>query len=117
MRAWVTRSGVWRGIGYTIDLECENAAKGLGAKEASLMWPFWVDRGGTFSDIVAKTPEGDLRTHKLLSENPEELEMRCPVHVEGTVEPLACNDQVEPLPGGTFVMKTPGGGGYGARQG
>ncbi|MEH6522342.1 hydantoinase B/oxoprolinase family protein [Sulfitobacter sp.] len=35
------------------------------------MWQFWVDRGGTFTDIVAKTPEGVLRTHKLLSENPE----------------------------------------------
>ncbi|OAN78000.1 5-oxoprolinase [Jannaschia sp. EhC01] len=35
------------------------------------MWQFWVDRGGTFTDIVAKTPEGTLRTHKLLSENPE----------------------------------------------
>jgi 5-oxoprolinase (ATP-hydrolysing) len=35
------------------------------------MWQFWVDRGGTFTDIVAKTPGGDLRTHKLLSENPE----------------------------------------------
>jgi len=35
------------------------------------MWQFWVDRGGTFTDIVAKTPEGELRTHKLLSENPE----------------------------------------------
>ncbi len=35
------------------------------------MWQFWVDRGGTFTDIVAKTPEGALRTHKLLSENPE----------------------------------------------
>ena len=35
------------------------------------MWQFWVDRGGTFTDIVAKTPDGDLRTHKLLSENPE----------------------------------------------
>jgi len=35
------------------------------------MWQFWVDRGGTFTDIVAKTPEGELQTHKLLSENPE----------------------------------------------
>lgn len=35
------------------------------------MWQFWVDRGGTFTDIVAKSPQGDLRTHKLLSENPE----------------------------------------------
>ena len=35
------------------------------------MWQFWVDRGGTFTDIVAKSPTGDMRTHKLLSENPE----------------------------------------------
>ncbi|MGB1096570.1 MAG: hydantoinase/oxoprolinase N-terminal domain-containing protein, partial [Paracoccaceae bacterium] len=31
------------------------------------MWQFWIDRGGTFTDIVAKTPEGRLYTHKLLS--------------------------------------------------
>lgn len=35
------------------------------------MWQFWVDRGGTFTDIVAKTPAGELKTHKLVSENPE----------------------------------------------
>ncbi|OQX14335.1 MAG: 5-oxoprolinase [Thiothrix lacustris] len=34
-------------------------------------WQFWIDRGGTFTDIVAQTPDGALRTHKLLSENPE----------------------------------------------
>ncbi|MDE0157856.1 MAG: hydantoinase B/oxoprolinase family protein [Gammaproteobacteria bacterium] len=34
------------------------------------MWQFWVDRGGTFTDIVAKSPEGRLLSHKLLSENP-----------------------------------------------
>ncbi|MDG9793546.1 hydantoinase B/oxoprolinase family protein [Brucella anthropi] len=34
-------------------------------------WDFWIDRGGTFTDIVARTPEGELRSHKLLSENPE----------------------------------------------
>ncbi len=33
-------------------------------------WQFWVDRGGTFTDIVARTPGGRLLTHKLLSENP-----------------------------------------------
>lgn len=33
-------------------------------------WRFWIDRGGTFTDIVAKTPSGQLITHKLLSENP-----------------------------------------------
>ncbi|MBT7511997.1 MAG: hydantoinase/oxoprolinase family protein, partial [Rhodospirillaceae bacterium] len=34
-------------------------------------WQFWVDRGGTFTDLVAKAPDGQLLTHKLLSENPE----------------------------------------------
>jgi 5-oxoprolinase (ATP-hydrolysing) len=33
-------------------------------------WQFWVDRGGTFTDIVARRPDGWLVTHKLLSENP-----------------------------------------------
>ena len=35
-------------------------------------WQFWIDRGGTFTDIVAKRPDGSLTTHKLLSENPEQ---------------------------------------------
>ncbi len=30
-------------------------------------WSFWIDRGGTFTDVVARTPEGKLRTSKLLS--------------------------------------------------
>ena len=34
-------------------------------------WEFWIDRGGTFTDVVAKAPDGRLITHKLLSENPE----------------------------------------------
>jgi 5-oxoprolinase (ATP-hydrolysing) len=34
-------------------------------------WQFWIDRGGTFTDIVARRPDGQLVTHKLLSEHPE----------------------------------------------
>ncbi|WP_372604125.1 hydantoinase B/oxoprolinase family protein [Actibacterium sp.] len=34
-------------------------------------WEFWIDRGGTFTDVVARDPEGRLSTAKLLSENPE----------------------------------------------
>jgi 5-oxoprolinase (ATP-hydrolysing) len=34
-------------------------------------WQFWIDRGGTFTDIVARRSDGALSTHKLLSENPE----------------------------------------------
>jgi 5-oxoprolinase (ATP-hydrolysing) len=33
-------------------------------------WQFWIDRGGTFTDIVARRPDGALATHKLLSEDP-----------------------------------------------
>jgi 5-oxoprolinase (ATP-hydrolysing) len=33
-------------------------------------WQFWIDRGGTFTDVVARRPDGTLITHKLLSENP-----------------------------------------------
>lgn len=33
-------------------------------------WEFWIDRGGTFTDIVARRPDGGLVTHKLLSEDP-----------------------------------------------
>ncbi|WP_232020330.1 hydantoinase B/oxoprolinase family protein [Methylocaldum marinum] len=34
-------------------------------------WQFWIDRGGTFTDIVARRSDGLLLTHKLLSENPD----------------------------------------------
>ncbi|MBK6649393.1 MAG: hydantoinase B/oxoprolinase family protein [Betaproteobacteria bacterium] len=35
-------------------------------------WQFWIDRGGTFTDVVGKRPDGNLVTHKLLSDNPEQ---------------------------------------------
>ena len=37
-------------------------------------WQFWIDRGGTFTDVVAKRPDGALATHKLLSDNPEQYD-------------------------------------------
>ncbi len=43
----------------------------MNAQQTSTDWQFWVDRGGTFTDLVAKAPDGTLSTHKLLSENPE----------------------------------------------
>ena len=36
----------------------------------SIGWQFWIDRGGTFTDIVARRPDSSIVTHKLLSENP-----------------------------------------------
>src|SRR3569833_3829181 len=41
------------------------------AKATAARWDFWIDRGGTFTDIVGRRPDGTLKAHKLLSENPE----------------------------------------------
>ncbi len=41
------------------------------ASTSNQSWQFWIDRGGTFTDIVAKRPDGKLVIHKLLSENSE----------------------------------------------
>src|ERR1700752_484577 len=43
-------------------------------------WQFWIDRGGTFTDLVARRPDGALLTHKLLSENPEHY---CDAAIQG----------------------------------
>ncbi len=40
--------------------------------EHSAGWQFWIDRGGTFTDIVARRPDGSITAHKLLSENPRQ---------------------------------------------
>src|SRR5262249_43900277 len=40
-------------------------------RQSSQLWDFWIDRGGTFTDVVGRRPDGSLVAHKLLSENPE----------------------------------------------
>lgn len=60
------------------------------------MWQFWVDRGGTFTDVVAKRPDGSLDTLKLLSENPEQY---ADAAVEGVRRALGLK-QADPLPEG-----------------
>jgi 5-oxoprolinase (ATP-hydrolysing) len=51
------------------------ADQASGADKASAdqasTWDFWIDRGGTFTDVVGRRPDGTLTAHKLLSENPE----------------------------------------------
>ena len=37
-------------------------------------WQFWIDRGGTFTDLIAVAPDGSLKTRKLLSENPHQYQ-------------------------------------------
>jgi len=52
------------------DLPGGAAVRPAAREVAVAQWQFWIDRGGTFTDIVARAPDGTLRTHKLLSENP-----------------------------------------------
>ena len=57
-------------------------------------WNFWIDRGGTFTDIVAQRPNGSLISHKLLSENPELYEDAA---LQGIRDLLDVNSD-EPIP-------------------
>ena len=59
------------------------------------MWQFWIDRGGTFTDVVARSPEGKLTTHKLLSENPENYKDAAVQGVRDLMG-LAINDPLPP---------------------
>ena len=43
----------------------------MARKISRQIWDFWIDRGGTFTDVVGRRPDGTLAAHKLLSENPE----------------------------------------------
>ncbi|WP_272147492.1 hydantoinase B/oxoprolinase family protein [Spirulina subsalsa] len=57
-------------------------------------WQFWIDRGGTFTDIVAQRPDGRRVVHKLLSENPERYE---DAPIQGIREVLGLGPD-QPLP-------------------
>ena len=70
--------------------------------QATGSWQFWIDRGGTFTDIVARRPDGTLATHKLLSENPEQYKDAAIAGIrsllgaaEGTPLPVASIDAVK----------------------
>ena len=41
------------------------------SQQPGLGWQFWIDRGGTFTDVVGLSPDGEIVTRKLLSSNPE----------------------------------------------
>ncbi|WP_369239669.1 hydantoinase B/oxoprolinase family protein [Streptomyces sp. R21] len=63
-------------------------------------WQFWVDRGGTFTDIVARRPDGRLLTHKLLSDNPARY---ADAAVAGVRELLGEGGEIEAVRMGTTV--------------
>ena len=58
-------------------------------------WKFWIDRGGTFTDVAARAPDGCMHTMKLLSENPEHYEDAA---VEG-IRRILRLDKGAPVPG------------------
>jgi 5-oxoprolinase (ATP-hydrolysing) len=49
-------------------------------------WDFWIDRGGTFTDVVARTPSGELKTLKLLSDDPQRYEDAAVAGIERLLE-------------------------------
>ncbi|MFN4360795.1 MAG: hydantoinase B/oxoprolinase family protein [Hylemonella sp.] len=70
-------------------------------------WQFWIDRGGTFTDIVGRRPDGSLVTHKLLSENPDQYRDAAVAGIRHLLglkagEPIT-PDQVECVKMGTTV--------------
>jgi len=62
-------------------------------------WEFWIDRGGTFTDIVGRRPDGGIVTHKLLSENPERYKDAA---VQGIRDLLGLK-AADPLPAGAIA--------------
>ncbi|HTQ82864.1 MAG TPA: hydantoinase/oxoprolinase family protein, partial [Pseudolabrys sp.] len=64
--------------------------------QAGGSWDFWIDRGGTFTDIVGRRPDGTLTAHKLLSENPEAY---ADAAVQGIRDLLGLKSR-EPIPPG-----------------
>jgi 5-oxoprolinase (ATP-hydrolysing) len=61
-----------------------------------MKWQFWIDRGGTFTDVVGRDPEGRLHARKLLSENPRSYKDAA---VQGIREHLGLGPG-EPIPAG-----------------
>ena len=59
-------------------------------------WEFWIDRGGTFTDVIGRRPDGTLLAHKLLSDNPEAYRDAA---VQGIRDLLGLADG-EPIPQG-----------------
>ncbi|MGA9381251.1 MAG: hydantoinase B/oxoprolinase family protein, partial [Phormidium sp.] len=68
-------------------------------RNISKHWQFWIDRGGTFTDVVARSPEGEIMVHKLLSENPERY---ADAAIQGIRDILGI-DNSQPIPAGQIA--------------
>ncbi len=63
-------------------------------------WQFWIDRGGTFTDLIARKPDGGLIGHKLLSENPDHYEDAA---IQG-IRDLMQIESDKPIPSGNIEV-------------
>ena len=68
----------------------------MASKTGAKTWEFWIDRGGTFTDVIGRRPDGTLKAHKLLSENPEAY---ADAAVQG-IRDLIGLEAGEPIPAG-----------------
>jgi len=57
-------------------------------------WQFWIDRGGTFTDVVARRPDGGIVTHKLLSDNPSRYADAALAGIRAFVDDVALVDAI-----------------------
>jgi len=66
-------------------------------------WQFWIDRGGTFTDIIARDPAGRLQVRKLLSENPGHYDDAAVAGIAGILAETTTTQQVDAIRMGTTV--------------
>src|SRR5919108_5851431 len=65
------RACLSRGSADPVHTRTPRIGPSMSQTPSSPRWQFWIDRGGTFTDIVARRPDGSIATHKLLSDNPD----------------------------------------------
>src|SRR5919109_4982135 len=65
------RACLSRGSADPVQTSTPRMRQAMSQTSSPLRWHFWIDRGGTFTDIVTRRPDGSLATHKLLSDNPD----------------------------------------------
>ncbi|MEE8394331.1 MAG: hydantoinase/oxoprolinase family protein, partial [Rhodospirillales bacterium] len=75
------------------------------AQIAAKRWQFWIDRGGTFTDVVAQDPDGRLVSRKLLSDNPEHYPDAAVQGIRDILG-LAPDDAIDPDAIGSVKMGT-----------
>jgi 5-oxoprolinase (ATP-hydrolysing) len=84
-----------------------NKKKTIKSNTCNNKWQFWIDRGGTFTDVVARAPDGHLHSKKLLSENPERYDDAAVQGIRdllniGSSEPIPA-DRIDAIKMGTTV--------------